>query len=99
MKALILRKPPFLRGRLEGWMHGTELATILRPSRTSGRRATHGSSYETCRWLCGGGLDLHVMAHVLEAPEEALGLCGLGTAVEMVCTEILIDGSIFEHVE
>jgi len=30
MKPLILRRPPFLGGRLEGWMHGAELAATLR---------------------------------------------------------------------
>src|SRR6266478_2008084 len=47
----------------------------------------------------GEWLDFDGIAHVLEAHDQALGLCGLGTAVEMVCTEILIDGSIFEHVK
>ncbi len=56
----------------------------------------------------GEWLDFDGIAHVLEAPDQALGFCGLGTAVEfcglgtaveMVCTEILIDGSIFEYVE
>jgi len=47
----------------------------------------------------GEWLDFDGIAHVLEAPDQALGFCCLGTAVEMVCTEILIDGSIFEYVE
>src|SRR6202035_68603 len=49
--------------------------------------------------LSGGDwLNVHGEAHVFEAPDQALGLCDLGAAVEMIGTEILIYSSVFEHV-
>src|SRR5579859_2694744 len=43
-------------------------------------------------------LNVHGISQVFEAPDEALCLCGLGAAVEMVTTEVLIGGSVLEHV-
>src|SRR6266446_4555554 len=48
--------------------------------------------------LGGEWLDFDGIAKVFEALHQALGLRDLGTAVEMVGTEILVDGSVFEHV-
>src|SRR6266436_9269679 len=52
------------------------------------------------RPLSSGGewLDFDGIAKVFKALHQALGLRDLGTAVEMVGTEVLIDGSVFEHV-
>src|SRR5882762_3852045 len=52
------------------------------------------------RPLSSGGewLDFDSIAKVFKALHQALGLRDLGTAVEMVGTEILIDGSVLEHV-
>src|SRR5262245_24247174 len=46
----------------------------------------------------GEWLDVDGIAKVFKALHQALGLRDLGTAIEMVSTEILIDGSVFEHV-
>src|SRR5437899_8998535 len=46
-----------------------------------------------CEWL-----DFDGIAKVFKALHQALGLRDLGTAVEMVGTEILVDGSVLEHV-
>jgi hypothetical protein len=43
-------------------------------------------------------LDFDGIAKVFKGLHQALGLRDLGTAVEMVCTEILVDGSVLEHV-
>ena len=52
------------------------------------------------RPLSSGGewLDFDGIAKVFKALHQALGLRDLGTAVDMVGTEILVDGSVFEHV-
>src|SRR5258708_5010694 len=52
------------------------------------------------RPLRSGGewLDFDGIAKVFKALHQALGLRGLGTAVEMLGTEVLVDGSVFEHV-
>src|SRR5437660_2225282 len=52
------------------------------------------------RPLRSGGewLDFDGIAKVFKALHQALGLRDLGTAVEMVGTEILVDGSVLEHV-
>src|SRR5437899_1626037 len=52
------------------------------------------------RRLRSGGewLDFDGIAKVFKALHQALGLRDLGTAVEMVGTEILVDGSVLEHV-
>src|SRR5215831_16359303 len=42
--------------------------------------------------------DVDGIAKVFKALHEALGLGCFGAAVEMVGTEILVDGSVFEHV-
>ena len=49
--------------------------------------------------LGGKRLDLDGIAKVFKAFHQALGLRVLGTAVEMVDAEILIDGSVFQHVD
>ena len=42
--------------------------------------------------------DLDGIAEVLKSGDQTFGLCGFGTAIEVITAEVLIAGSILEHV-
>src|ERR1700694_1087891 len=82
------------------------MTPVAHPSRR-GRSQVYAGCVNLPAWpllirnlgLSGGDwLNVHGEAHVFEAPDQALGLCDLGAAVEMIGTEILIYSSVFEHV-
>src|SRR5579859_4387700 len=84
---------PSRRMRPEGWRlaRSSPLAILRDACAQSGRMLLiRNSSSER--------LNVHGISQVFEAPDEALCLCGLGAAVEMVTTEVLIGGSVLEHV-
>jgi len=64
---------------------GQCLRSVNRPQQeTNSRPGCHGS-------------DLNVKSGVLQAVHEWEGLLALSAVVEVVCAEVLMEGSVFEH--